>query len=229
VLWTTDNAPERLVTMQYVANVFMALDNDVTVQIEGVDENEFAARFADAAERGALPALINTGSEMMLALGANGYLDEQAADEIVEQLGRERFYGAALAMLASEVPGAPHAVPFHGWVQGLWYRKDWFEEAGLAPPTNWHRLLTAAQQLHDPAERRYGILIGTEADIYAAQVFTQIALTNSAALFDGADAPAVAARAMIDALAFYRDLARYTPPGPNTTRARDFFLRGGSR
>ncbi len=226
VLWTTETAPERLATMDYVANVFMALDDDVHVQIDGIDENEFAARFAAAAERGALPTLVNTGSEMMLALGTDGYLDERAAGEMVEQLGRDRFYDAALDMLASEVPGAPYAVPFHGWIQGLWYRKDWFEAAGLAPPTNWHHLLTAAQRLHDPAEKRYGILIGTEADIYAAQVFTQIALANDAALFDGQGEPAVTAAPMVDALAFYRDLARYAPPGPNTPRARDFFLQG---
>jgi multiple sugar transport system substrate-binding protein len=212
--------------MDYVANVFMALDDDVNLQIEGIDENDFVARFADAAERGALPTLVNTGSETMLALGTDGFLDERAAGEMVEQLGRERFYDSTLDMLASEVPRAPFAVPFHGWVQGIWYRKDWFEEAGLAPPTNWHHLLTAAQRLHDPAEKRYGILVGTEADIYAAQTFTQIALANDAALFDDVGEPVVTAAPMIDALAFYRDLARYAPPGSNTPRARDFFLQG---
>jgi multiple sugar transport system substrate-binding protein len=45
-------------------------------------------------------------------------------------------------------------------------------------------------------------------------------------LFDEDGRPAVASARMIETLAFYRELARYTPPAPVTPRSRDFFLQG---
>ena len=225
VLWTTDTAPERLATIEYVANVFMALTDDVAVRVHTVDENDLASRVAAAAADRSLPALLNTGSEAILALGADGILDPDAATDVIGDIGRERFYGAALDMLHTTIPGQWYAVPFHGWIQGLWYRRDWFADAGLAPPDDWDSLLAAAETLHDPAAGRYGILIGTEDDVYAAQVFTQIALSNDASLFDRGK-PAITSEPMAQALEFYHQLARHTPPGAQTWRARDFFLQG---
>jgi multiple sugar transport system substrate-binding protein len=225
VLWTTDTAPERLATIEYVANVFMALTDDVAVRVHTVDENDLASRVAAAAEDRSLPGLLNTGSDALLALGADGILDPDAATDMIGEIGRERFYGASLDMLHATVPGQWYAVPFHGWIQGLWYRRDWFAAAGLAPPDNWDSLLAAAAKLHDPSAGRYGILIGTEDDVYAAQVFTQIALSNDASLFEGGK-PAINTEQMAQALEFYRKLAQYMPPGAHTWRARDFFLQG---
>ena len=147
VLWTTDTAPERLATMEYVANVFMALTDDVAVRGPHPRRDDLPGRIAAAAADGNLPALLNTGSEAMLAFGADGILDQDAATEIVREIGPEQFYGAALEMLHATGPDQWFAVPFHGWVQGLWYRKDWFADAGLAPPDDWDALLAAAREL----------------------------------------------------------------------------------
>ncbi|MDN3685159.1 extracellular solute-binding protein [Vibrio sinaloensis] len=67
----------------------------------------------------------------------------------------------------------------------MWYRADWFKEAGLEPPTTWEsiekkRLSTSTNQ----SKNQYGILIGTKADSYAEQVYTQFALSNDAGQFD---------------------------------------------
>jgi N,N'-diacetylchitobiose transport system substrate-binding protein len=53
--------------------------------------------------------------------------------------------------------GAMTSVPWFLETRGLWYRKDWFAEAGLAPPTNWDELRKAAQRL--TGNRRYGIAL----------------------------------------------------------------------
>ncbi|RME84601.1 MAG: sugar ABC transporter substrate-binding protein [Caldilineae bacterium] len=52
-----------------------------------------------------------------------------------------------------------YALPYATSVYGLWYRKDLFEEAGLAPPTNYEELVAAAQALTKPEEGIYGISI----------------------------------------------------------------------
>ncbi len=53
--------------------------------------------------------------------------------------------------------GRPYGVPSQTTPELLFYRKDWFAEAGLEPPATTDDLLRAAKALHDPARGRYGI------------------------------------------------------------------------
>lgn len=47
-------------------------------------------------------------------------------------------------------------IPYGVYERALFYRKDWFEEAGIAVPTTWDELYEAAKQLTDPSLNRYG-------------------------------------------------------------------------
>ena len=53
--------------------------------------------------------------------------------------------------------GRPYGVPSQTTPELLFYRKDWFAEAGLEPPATTEQLLTAARALHNPSHGRYGI------------------------------------------------------------------------
>jgi multiple sugar transport system substrate-binding protein len=53
--------------------------------------------------------------------------------------------------------GRPYGVPSQTTPELLFYRKDWFADAGLEPPRNTSDVLAAAQKLHSPREGRYGI------------------------------------------------------------------------
>ncbi|MDG1119289.1 MAG: extracellular solute-binding protein [Flavimaricola sp.] len=53
--------------------------------------------------------------------------------------------------------GRPYGVPSQTTPELLFYRKDWFAEAGLTPPRTTDDVLTAASMLHDPHHGRYGI------------------------------------------------------------------------
>ena len=53
--------------------------------------------------------------------------------------------------------GRPYGVPSQTTPELLFYRKDWFAEAGLAPPATVEAMLSAARQLHAPRRGRYGI------------------------------------------------------------------------
>jgi multiple sugar transport system substrate-binding protein len=223
--WTTETAPERLAAINYVKDVFEILNDDVRIIVKPINENDLFDRIVSARVLGEHPALINAGSELITALGSRGYLDAGASAEIVGRIGRSRFFGGSREMLEASM-GKWHGVPFHGWVQGVWYRKDWFEEAGLDPPADWKSILAAARSLHDPESGRYGIVIGTKADHYAEQVFTQIARSNGAAVLDGQGGVAFDSERMVEALDFYVRLAKYTPPGPQNWRGRDFYLQG---
>ncbi|MFT5869928.1 MAG: multiple sugar transport system substrate-binding protein [Paracoccaceae bacterium] len=53
--------------------------------------------------------------------------------------------------------GRPYGVPSQTTPELLFYRKDWFAEAGLEPPATTNAVLEAAKTLHDPRHGRFGI------------------------------------------------------------------------
>lgn len=59
---------------------------------------------------------------------------------------------------SGKIPGSKviYMVPHNFVTIYLYYRADWFKEAGLEPPTTYDKFLTAAQKLTDPAKNRYG-------------------------------------------------------------------------
>lgn len=223
--WTSETPPERVAVITYLANVFMALHPDINVRVVSIDENDLLQQAIARQGTPQAPTLVNTGGELIAALGEKHLLDTRAATTFVESIGKKRFFKGALEFLAMPKAGY-YGVPHHGWVQCIWYRADWFEKAGLAPPTTWKNILKAATHFNNPEKGIYGILVGTKADMYAEQVFTQIALSNNATMFTPDGRLAFNSPRMVEALDFYLQLAENTPPGPQTWRGRDFYIQG---
>ncbi|MFQ5971366.1 MAG: ABC transporter substrate-binding protein [Alphaproteobacteria bacterium] len=225
-MWTTEAQPERQAAIGYLMDAFAAFHDDVRVQVVAFDENAISAALAAARREGGAPDIVHAGADTIIALAARGALDRGLATAIMDRLGPERFALGARRMLRDAATGAFDGVPFHGWLQGLVYRADWFAEAGLPPPRTWEDILTAAERLHDPARGRYGILIGTEADSYAQQVFTHLALGNGVRIIDRAGRLVFDSPETVETLAFVKQLAAFAPPGAHTPRARDYYLQG---
>jgi multiple sugar transport system substrate-binding protein len=127
-----------------------------------------------------------------------------------------------------EVPGGGnyYALPYHGWVQGIWYRADWFKNAGLDPPDTWENILKAAKTFYKPQQNQYGILVGTKPEAYTEQCFTHFALSNGAREFNSSGELIFNSQQTLDTLTYYAELAKYNPPGPQTWRARDYYIQG---
>lgn len=222
--WTSEVPPERLAVIRYLADAFMALNPDVRVKVVGYEENEFADRVAASSCNIDAPVLVNTGSNLIVALGERGLVDVKAVTGIITSMGRERFSPGPLTFFSTGRKGY-YGIPHHGWVQGLWYRADIFENAGLKPPGTWTAILKAARALTDRDKGIYGILVGTKPDNYAEQVFTQVALSNEARMFSPDGKLIFDSPAMVEALEFYLKLAACTPPGPQTWRGRDYYFQ----
>ncbi len=224
--WTTETQSDRMATIQVLIDTFTALNPDIKINLVAVDENEMAANVQTAAAAGNLPAMFEAGAETAVAFGADGILDTDAATSIINQIGKERYYDGTLKILETTEKGKYYALPYHGWVQGIWYRTDWFEKAGLKPPSTWEDTLKAAKYFYKPDENQYGILVGTKAEGYTEQCFTPIAMSNKASLFDKDGNLVFNSPEMKEAVEYYSELAKYTPPGPQTWRARDYYLQG---
>jgi len=223
--WTTDADTKRVAAIRNLMNGFVATNDGIEVEIRSVDNDQILEAFAEAKAAGSPPDMIHAVSDSIVALGVQDALDLDRTTRLVEDMRTARLAGGARRLFRGS-DGRYFGIPLHGWLQGLLYRADWFEAAGLEPPTSWDRILKAAQRLHDPSKGRYGILVGTESDLYAQQVFSHLALTNGVEI-TGADGAVVfdGPRA-VETLEFLKELADYTPPGPQTWRGRDYYLQG---
>ncbi len=224
--WETDTQTDRVNTYQLLASTFEAEHPNVTVKIVPVDENDVPTQIQAASAAGTLPALLYGPAEDGVAFGAQGLTDNAAATKVINEIGKSKFYPGTLAVNQTAQGGTYYALPFTGWIQGIWYRSDWFQKAGLNPPKTWEDMLKASQYFYKPDQNQYGILVGTKPEAYTEQCFTPIAASNGAGLFNSSGALDFNTPAMKQAIEFYAQLAKYNPPGPQTWRARDYYLQG---
>lgn len=224
--WTTQTQSDRLQTIEIMADVFEALNPGIDVKIVGIDENDMPKQIAAAAAANTLPDMIEVGSNLSLAFAEEGIVDTKSNTEVINNIGMKRFYKGALTLVENPEIKEYVAVPYRGWIQGIWYRADWFKEAGLEAPTTWDAIEKAAKHFYKPKDNQYGILVGTKADSYAEQCYTQFALSNDAGQFNKNGELIFNSGAQVEVLDFYKKLAQYNPPGPQTWRARDYYLQG---
>ena len=225
--WTRETQSDRMATIQILIDTYIAMNPNISIKLVPVDENDMALNMRAASAAGTMPSIIEIDAEIAVALGAEGILDTAAASSLLDRVGKEKFFNGALRLFESKDKGAYYGVPYHGMVQGIWYRADWFEEAGLQPPTTWDAVAKAAEYFYKPEENMYGLLLGTmETESYDEQCFTPIAMSNNAGLFDKDGNLVFNSPEMKEAVEFYARLAKTTPPGPQTWRARDYYLQG---
>ncbi|MBM7557027.1 ABC transporter substrate-binding protein [Halanaerobacter jeridensis] len=222
--WTTQVESSRLEVIKGLAKKFTE-ETGIEVKVVPVEENDFSTKLSAAQAGNKLPQVMEMGVQKILRLGNAGLLDIEAAGDVINSYGRDDFYQGPLEMTQVANGDGNYAVPFHGWVQGIWYREDWFEEAGLEAPTNWENILKAAKHFHKPDQKQYGIIFGTKKDAYARQTFTQFALSNDARVFNEEGELVYNSPEMLETYKYLKDLANYTQPGPETWRdGRNLFL-----
>jgi len=224
--WTTETQSDRMATIQVLIDTFTALNPNISINLIAVDENDLAANVQTASAAGTLPAMFEGPAETAVSFGADNILDTNATTGIINSIGADKYYTGTLKLLETSSKGSYYALPYHGWIQGIWYRSDWFKKAGLKPPSTWEDTLKAAKYFYKPDENQYGILVGTKAEAYAQQCFTPIAMSNNASLFNKDGKLVFDSPNMKQAVEYYAELAKYNPPGPQTWRARDYYLQG---
>ena len=212
--WTTQVENDRQRVIRKLVSNFES-NHAPNIKATAVKENELPTRIPTARASGTLPAIAEFGLSPMQKFGSEGMLSKQAASDVIQSIGEEKFYQGAL-QLTQAPDGGHYAVPMHGWVQGMWYRKPVFEKHGLPKPTTWDNLLKAAKTLHKPDKNQFGIVVGTKKTSFARQCFTPFALSNGARVFNKQGDIVFDSKEMIEALDFYAKLAQYTPPGADT-------------
>ncbi len=225
--WTDQTQEERMANIRLLMDTFEALNPEYKVELVAVDVNEFTQQMNTAASSKTLPNLIHTTTQFLLSYDEEGLIDTQATEDVLESIGSSNFFPGAVSVSESVSNDGFFMIPYHFMVQGIWYRNDWFDKAGLAPPNTRENLLVAAKHFYKPENNQYGLLLGTKAqEQYNEQILIQLATANNAYLFDKDGNLAIDSPEMIEALEYYKELSQYTPPGPQTWRSRDYYLQG---
>jgi multiple sugar transport system substrate-binding protein len=208
--WTTEEQPERLAVQQEIAAAFKE-KTGIEVEVIPVTETDLGTRATAAYAAGDLPDVIYHTLQYALPWAEAGILDTQAATEVFEKLGPDTFASGAAAMASVEDGVA--SVPVDGWTQMVIYRQDLFEENGLAAPDSYENILAAVEKLHNPPEM-FGFVAATKVDEnFMSQVLEHVFLANGVSPVDGEGFKPLDEKKTVEALEFYKAIAKASPPG----------------
>lgn len=213
--WTTDNEEARIKVYEDVAKRFMAEHPDIDLRITPIEEAGVSQRISTALAANRLPDIVRMGVERVAAFAADGILDENAAEAVINSIGQNDFRSGPLQMVLDPATNQYAAVPYDGWIQAIWYRNDIFQQTGLNAPVSWDDINAACDKLPGTENLLYALGLGTDpGQNYGHQIFEQVAISNNAWPFDENGNVTMDTPEMVAALKFYTDLQRCAIPGP---------------
>lgn len=225
-VWINETSPEHRQAVQTMADDFTERSG-VEVALQFVSPALLPELAATAVLSDTLPDVMLLPLEYTISWSENGILDPSAANEVIDEIGRDTFDQGALQLV--EVSGQTAAIPSDGYQQILLYRSDWFEENRLDSPDTYDDMIAAAETLYDPDDLVSGLVIPTESNlINTHRSFEHLALANNCQLVDESGEILLLEPACRAALDFYFSIVnQYSPPGVQTdTSARNAFLDG---
>jgi len=152
--WHTFTSQSEFAGLEAVMAAFHAANPDVMVTQENIPNPEFMAKITAAVLAGSRPDVTMVSSERFADLQAMGALID-LTDRLATWDRRGDFDDARFASI-TDTNGRIYGLPAFAFVPWMYYRKDWFDAAGLAPPTTYAEMEAAAIALTDPAQGRYG-------------------------------------------------------------------------
>jgi multiple sugar transport system substrate-binding protein len=203
--WTAEDNAARVQATQAIVDKFTQ-STGIQVKLVAIAEDQLVGQVTSAAAAGTLPdafGAISLGTTHTLA-GA-GILDPAAAGRVLDALGRDTFSPASITLVSED--NAPVAVPSDSWAQLLLYRKDLFQQAGLAVPDTFDAILAAATKLQ--GNGRVGIVASTgPADSFTQQTFEYFAVANGCQAVDQSANVTLTSPNCVDTFKFYTDLIK---------------------
>ncbi len=151
--WHTFTSQSEAAGLEAVMELFRAAHPDINVTPENIPNPEFMAKITTAVVANTRPSVTMVASERFRDLLAMGALTDMT-DLVQNWERRSDFDDQRFASITAD--GRIYGVPAFTFVDWMYYRKDWFEEAGIAVPTTLAELYDAAVKLTDPSQNRYG-------------------------------------------------------------------------
>ena len=151
--WHTFTSQSEQAGLDAVLALFKAAHPDIAVTPENIPNPEFMAKITAAVVSGSRPNVTMVSSERFQDLLAMGALTDMT-ERIAGWERRGDFDDQRFDSITKD--GKVYGVPGFTFVDWMYYRKDWFEEAGIAVPTTLAEMRDAAIKLTDATKGRYG-------------------------------------------------------------------------
>lgn len=140
-------SPEQTAFLDSVETEFKTKHPNTDVVIKYIPWPQVATTFQKAASGGEGPDVTEVGNT-----DVQSHIDQGNLADITDKVngwseGKDLNKGALANDQSAD--GKTFGVPWYGGVRGIWYRKDWFTELGIAVPTNWDELRAAAKKVAD--------------------------------------------------------------------------------
>jgi multiple sugar transport system substrate-binding protein len=203
--WLAEDVAQRVEAIKQITGRFTE-QSGIQVNVVAIAEDQLATQIQSASAGGTLPDVMGPLSLALLQnLATDDLADPDAANEVIDSLGRDTFSERALSLVESD--GKPMGVPSDTWTQLLVYRKDLFEKAGLQTPDTYDKILAAATRLKQPGQN--GIVAATKAgESFTQQTFEYFALANGCQLTDDQGGIQLTSPQCVAAFKFYDDLIK---------------------
>jgi multiple sugar transport system substrate-binding protein len=210
VYWHTFVAQQEMRTMQAIADKFANAHPDIRIRQEFIPNADYMTKVTAAVLAGSRPdvAMVTT-DRFPDILNMGGLVD--IAPRVNAWSRKPDFPADRWAPITAK--GGIYGVPAFAFVGWCYYRKDWFDEAGISgPPRSFDEFLATAKRMTDPAKGRYGFGL-RGADGGEEYVLDAIQAFGSPIVVDGRNAMD-RARA-IDGVRFWSELStvhKVVPP-----------------
>ena len=201
--WVAEDIAQRVAAIKTIVGRFSE-QSGIQVNTVAIGEDQLASQIQSASAGGTLPDVMGPLSLGFIQnLATDDLADADAANDVVDSLGRDTFSERALSLVT--VDGKPMGVPSDTWTQLLIYRKDLFEKAGLETPDTYDKILAAATKLNQSGQA--GIVAATKAgESFTEQTFEYFALANGCQLTDDQGGITLASPQCVGTFKFFNDL-----------------------
>ncbi|WP_425052800.1 ABC transporter substrate-binding protein [Psychromarinibacter sp. S121] len=139
--------------LEAVLTAFAEAHPDIEVTQENIPNPEFMTKVTAAVVADSKPDTSQVTAERVADLTAMGALVD-LTDRIDGWEGKADYPEDRWTGITHD--GKVYGVPSFAFVDWMYYRKDWFDEAGIAPPSTYVEMLEAAKKITDPSQNRYG-------------------------------------------------------------------------
>lgn len=142
---TAESSPEAVEQLNKIIEQFEAENPEIDVELQLMSNDDRMSRAINAVAVGEELGIFEIERRLVPDFTRAGFLLQ--LDSIVEEIGLENFIPGSLLYW----PWDGHLYQLTADLSGsqLYWRKDLFEQAGLAEPDSYERLLEASERLHN--------------------------------------------------------------------------------
>ncbi len=154
VFWHSFTQGPRKDYMQNVADAFMDEHSKVKIKIETFAWPEFYTKWTTGLTAGQVPDISSAlPTHVVEMIDADAIIP---LNDVIDNIGRDRFYEAALR--EGTVEDNNYSLPIYTHAQVMWYRKDLLEAANIEVPETWDELYEAAVKISETTDV-YGLSV----------------------------------------------------------------------